>query len=365
MMTFLSIPPSSLYLSTFSPSMLPIIIMITTVTRPSNPTRGPSTKKTLHTLLLTYTTAPTLARADDTPPPSSSPTDDEDDDDDDDILTEMMAEEKIEREELDQLEAEMRELEALKAQRRRQQEQNGGASSANPGGAHPNKPGTMDDLPGARTGRFDTLDAELRKKEAAAAEVRRLASVQANEEDEGRAMDDVAAKREAAFQAEVKRAGDDRKRRQALERQKARDARVVSRLLKRSKVGRHYAVLGFTLCQWGEVRVVGRWWVCRKGAAEIKRAWREVARKVHPDKNRDGRAVEAFRALEGSAELLLDKGRRKEYDTRLRVERREAVEGATRVIETTVRSACETARMVRRILGPLFLPVVTLLLIII
>lgn len=39
---------------------------------------------------------------------------------------------------------------------------------------------------------------------------------------------------------------------------------------------------------------------------------------VHPDKNRDGRANEAFIAVENSASILTDKQSSKEYDQQMR-----------------------------------------------
>ncbi len=56
---------------------------------------------------------------------------------------------------------------------------------------------------------------------------------------------------------------------------------------------------------------------------DIKRAFYKMAKLIHPDKNLDDRAEEAFIQLERSADILLDEVARKEYDTKIVTEIRE------------------------------------------
>lgn len=285
-----------------------------------------------------------------------------DGDEDDDILTEMMADEKRENEELAQLQAEMQELEALKAQRQQQSSTTNSGPKIKPSSGM----GGMSDLPGAKPGQFDKLEEDLRQKEARVREARQATDVQDKVEADRQKLDEAAAAREAAYRAELERVKDDETKRKALKRQKANDAAVVRRVLHRSAKGMHYAVLGFNpLCRWWPDIQVGPVTLCAVSASKIKRAFRTVARRVHPDKNRDGRAEEAFRLLEESAALLGDVGRRKEYDMKLRLRRGELLEGILGAIGGVWRGLGETVGWAKRVLGPLFLPVVTLLLIII
>lgn len=279
-------------------------------------------------------------------------------DEDDDILAEMMAEEMAEREELTQLEAEMRELEALQEQRRRQQEQQKRNQQQR-------KRNGMNVNP---TPDYADIDEELRRSENEIRESRRAEEEALAAQQEKEANDRRAAEREALFAAEMERAADDEARRKALMKQKRRDARVVRQILRDSAEGQHYAVLGMVpgLCRWvGEIRV-GSWLhFCGRGKDRVKRAFRDGAKKVHPDKNRDGKAEEAFRKLEESANFLGDDDRRRDYDAMLRLKRRERVQ---RFISTWIaawKGVGEVVGKMKIILGPLFLPVVTLMSVII
>lgn len=51
------------------------------------------------------------------------------------------------------------------------------------------------------------------------------------------------------------------------------------------------------------------------GDAEIKQAYRRLARKYHPDVSREKGAEDRFKAVNEAYEVLRDKGRRSEYDT--------------------------------------------------
>ncbi len=54
-----------------------------------------------------------------------------------------------------------------------------------------------------------------------------------------------------------------------------------------------------------------------KGASqdEIKKAYRRLARKYHPDINKDPKAEEKFKEINAAYEILSDSGKRKQYDT--------------------------------------------------
>jgi hypothetical protein len=55
--------------------------------------------------------------------------------------------------------------------------------------------------------------------------------------------------------------------------------------------------------------------------AEIKGAWRRLARQWHPDVSREPDAAEQFRAIQGAYETLSDPARRARYDAGLALER--------------------------------------------
>merc|ERR1719291_126852 len=104
---------------------------------------------------------------------------------------------------------------------------------------------------------------------------------------------------------------------------KKRDAKVVRRVLKAHKAGKHYAVLGirdYTI-QLGPFYFfkfsLGPFTLFRTKTKKIKRVYRNLARTIHPDKNRDGRAEEAFHALESSAAILTDDKKREVYDKKI------------------------------------------------
>ena len=130
---------------------------------------------------------------------------------------------------------------------------------------------------------------------------------------------------------------DEAARKKALQ-QKKKDHRMVQAVLKAAKKEDWYGVLG--LSSWGiripsrdiklpfkgiSLKVPG---LTLKGAPtdkDIKKQFRIRARQLHPDKNRDGRAQEAFILVEHAASLLQDPEQRAAYDATLKAKRDQRV----------------------------------------
>lgn len=201
------------------------------------------------------------------------------------------------------------------------------------------------------------LEEQLRQKQEEAA---RAAAAQADEE-AARIAEQHRLQREAEFEAEVKRM-DAEQRKRALK-QKKIDARVVNRILKATSASpepNHYAVLGLRNL---EVHI-GPWHLFRITTKDVKKAYRNLSRRVHPDKNRDGRAEQAFHALEASAAILSDAEERRGYDRRVearRKKRNKRITGTTfDVLDSTRRNVQRVLGTTKRVLGPFSVPVFTL-----
>jgi hypothetical protein len=181
--------------------------------------------------------------------------------------------------------------------------------------------------------------------------------------------------REAAFATDLARASD--KKKQALVRQKNRDAKIARRILQATAAGNHYAVLGLpnnrqlVLPARRIVIVPGHVSVTLPeiklfdvSSAQIKRAYRERAKLVHPDKSRDGRAVEAFRAVEHAATVLLDASSRAAYDESIVEQRRIRFQlWKQRAFGTVHQTWSVTGQVVittKRMLGPVAIPILIL-----
>jgi DnaJ domain len=199
-----------------------------------------------------------------------------------------------------------------------------------------------------------------------------------------RLREQVQKEREEAFAKEVARLKEDKAAIQALMQQKKRDAKIVHRVLKAFHSGNYYAVLGIrrTLLSLGlnpiripkrSIPLIPNYFTLNipefeffGGVSEqsIKKAYRDMAKRVHPDKNRDPRTVEAFHMVEEAAAMLLDPGRRAEYDRQWQEQQRvrrmkiqncivHGFEASTRVAGTIVGTG-------RKVLGPFTVPVVIL-----
>lgn len=284
---------------------------------------------------------------------------------DDDFLAEILAEEARQEEEHARLESEAREFEAMRArQPSAGSNMPGGGSKAKMGG---NKMGNMGGgasktMPkGAAAASFSKLEEELKKKEAENASKK----ASQEEEEDAKEAEKIRLKREAAFEAELKKMNEEQ--RKAAQKQKAKDARVVQRILKASKAGKHYSVLGIRNLelQLGPFYVLnfsfGPIVLFKVKTKEIKRVYRNLARTVHPDKNKDGRAEEAFHALESSAEILTDDKKRADYDKKIISARRRrnkyAVESVFDASQKAMSHIMATLRVTKRVLGPFSTPI--------
>lgn len=284
---------------------------------------------------------------------------------DGDFLAEILAEQAREEEELARMEAEVREYEAIKTW---QKSGGGGVDGGMPDGSGPrmgNMGGgasrTMPKGSGGGGSSFSKLEDDLKKKEAENAK-RKAAQEEevASEEAERTRL-----RREAAFEAELKKMNEEQRKK--AKRQKARDAKVVKRILKAHEAGRHYAVLGVRNLEFqaGPIYLfnfmIGPITLFRTKTKDIKRAYRNLARTVHPDKNKDGRAEEAFHALETSAAILTDDKQRSDYDKRIIATRRRrnkyAMERVVGVSQLAWTKTAMTLRMAKRILGPFSTPI--------
>ena len=201
------------------------------------------------------------------------------------------------------------------------------------------------------------LEEQLRQKQEEAA---KAAAAQA-EEEEARIAEQHRLKREADFEAEVKRM-DAEQRKKALKQKKA-DAKVVNRILRAANAKPepdHYAVLG--LRNW-EVHI-GPWHLFHISTRDVKKAYRNLSRRCHPDKNRDGRAEQAFHALEASAAVLSDGDQRRGYDRRVEArkkKRNKRITGTTiDVLDSTRRNVVRVFGTAKRVLGPFSVPVFVL-----
>jgi hypothetical protein len=221
-----------------------------------------------------------------------------------------------------------------------------------------------DYVDGAETATETREEEILRKQQEAAlkrkAEEERIAREQA---------DRIQEEREAAFAAEVAKMTDEQQK--VARKQKKIDARIVRRILRAAKHDNHYAVLGLrnwelqtpsrTLKLASLVFRIPGFALFHISPKSIKKAYRKLAMTVHPDKNLDGRATEAFIAVENSASILTDETQRIEYDDMVREiwrERRElARKKAIESVDGTLHIFGQIVQVFRRVLGPFAFPV--------
>jgi hypothetical protein len=282
-------------------------------------------------------------------------------DEDEDFLAEILAEEARQDEEHARMEAELREMEAL-----RLQQQQSAYQSNMKGGGKPKMGKTNTNMPkGSFGSNFSKLEEELKKKETEQSTSQKAQQASADEKAAAKKAEQIRLKREADYEASLKKMNEDERKK--AEKQKAIDAKVVSRILKHASKGNHYAVLGirnlefqlgpYYIFNWS----LGPFIILHTETKEIKRVYRNLARTVHPDKNKDGRAEEAFHAIETSAAILTDDKKRKEYDKRLiSARRRRNKEFAERVVDVSGRiwnGSTNAMATAKRVLGPFSTPI--------
>lgn len=270
---------------------------------------------------------------------------------DDEFLAEILAEEARHEEEAARMEAEAREYEAMKA---RQYPDGGRNTNNNLGGGKPK----MGSMPG---GSFSKMEEEIKKQEL---EREKLQAAHEDEEQE-QETERIRLKREAAFEADLKKMNEEEQKR--AQQQKKKDAKIVNRILKASKADKHYAVLGIRNfeVQLGPYYMlnfsIGPLVLFRVKTKAIKRVYRNLARTVHPDKNKDGRAEEAFHALEQSAAILTDDKQRQDYDKKIISARRRktkyAVDSVMRVSHVAWSQTTSTLKTTKKVLGPFSTPI--------
>ena len=177
-----------------------------------------------------------------------------------------------------------------------------------------------------------------------------------------RQLEEEARRREEEFEASLQRMKDDQQRKKAIQ-QKKKDGKTVARILKRSEKGQHYGVLGLrnTLLFPPEGFKIGPLVLGEITKSKIKKAYRTMAKRVHPDKNRDARASHAFRVVEESASILMDDERRQEFNLFLKQRRQNQFNAIRKYTQNTISKTKSTIGFVfnafRRIFGPFTVPI--------
>jgi len=165
----------------------------------------------------------------------------------------------------------------------------------------------------------------------------------------------VRLQREAEFEAELARMNEEQQK--AAKKQKRNDARIVRQVLKADRKKRLYGVLGLRNF---DIHI-GPLTLFRADTSAIRRAYRTRARAVHPDRNRDGRAQEAFIAVENAASILSDEEQRELYDEEVRLarqlQRKEMKQAANTVKNTIGKYLNRVTWVFRRIFGPFATPI--------
>lgn len=184
--------------------------------------------------------------------------------------------------------------------------------------------------------------------------------------------DRIAAEREREFERELKKMNDDQKK--AALKQKKKDAKVVRSILKAAKNNNLYGVLGMR--NWNcriperqfnvaglKLKIPG-FTLKQTTIKDVRRAFRIRTKLVHPDKNRDGRAKEAFIALENASSILSDEKTKSRYDEEYRLVQ---LENRSRSKAMVVKwfsmvhgTFAKTFQAMKAVLGPFATPVIVI-----
>jgi hypothetical protein len=190
--------------------------------------------------------------------------------------------------------------------------------------------------------------------------------------------DRVAAERERKFQAELDRM--DQEQKQAALKQKKKDHRKVQAVLKAASRNDLYGVLGMK--NWDlrlpsiDIHLPGGLHFQIPGLIlketsekDIRKQFRYRAKQMHPDKNKDGRAQEAFIAVENAAAILSDSQQRSVYDAEMKLYRAEQFAASRQLIATATLSVWNITRKIIKtahmVLGPFFTSVMIIVALII
>ena len=161
--------------------------------------------------------------------------------------------------------------------------------------------------------------------------------------------------RERLFEASLAKMN--KEQRKKAQKQKRMDARNSKRILQAAKLEQHYRVLGL------------RNWTINLGPLfnvtqrDIKKAFYKMAKLVHPDKNVDGRAEEAFIQLERSAAILLDEAKRKQYNERVTRENKMKREEQMQLVMDSIDFLCRRSKVIVSVMYHVFKPFSTPILI--
>jgi hypothetical protein len=222
--------------------------------------------------------------------------------------------------------------------------------------------------------RQQQADDSMSEEERRILEQERLAQEQA---------DRIAAERERQFQVELARM-DKEQQKKALQ-QKKRDYRNVQKVLRAAHRNDLYGILGMR--HWNlklpathiqlpfggnnnhvQFTIPGIT-IKETTDQDIRKHFRIQARQLHPDKNKDGRAQEAFYALEMAAAILSDPNQREVYDQEIQRQRQERITANKQLVVAVSRRmwqlSSQTVKTAHTLLGPFFTSVMILLAIVI
>jgi hypothetical protein len=156
--------------------------------------------------------------------------------------------------------------------------------------------------------------------------------------------------REAAFEAKLAKLNEAERRKE--KQKKKSDAKIVKKVLKAAQSENPYAILGLTnweihiperFIRWGKLSVrIPSMVLFRIPSKAIRKKYRVLATKVHPDKNRDGRATEAFIAVENAVSTLSDETERAHLDSIIMKSRQDKVDCIVRVSNKVVHRSSHT-----------------------
>ena len=226
---------------------------------------------------------------------------------------------------------------------------------------------------------YHTTEEEYQRRQQQQREEYQKRQKQAQEAQERAAQeaaDRVANERERKFQAELDQMKDEEAKKAALQ-QKRKDGRRVRSILKAAKNNNLYGVMGISniKIQTPEIPInffnVAKFTIPSlkiwKGPTEqqIKKQFRKRAMQVHPDKNKDGRAQEAFVAVQEAAQVLGDKQARAQYDAYRKENRSQQMELVTKTLSSALAVLKRMIGVCQTVLGPFFLPVMIIAVLII